>query len=78
MSNLYARLFAWFYDRAAQIAEEKVLAERRRTLLSGLKGNILEVGAGTGANFAFYDQEANVLAIEPSPYMLRQAEMVRK
>ena len=74
MSNLYARVFAWFYDRAVQTAEQKVLAERRRALISGLKGSILEVGAGTGANFPFYDMEANVLAIEPSPYMLRQAK----
>lgn len=78
MSNLYARVFARFYDRAAQTAEDKVLAERRRELLSGLKGNILEIGAGTGANFPFYDKEATVLAIEPSPYMLRQAREKKK
>lgn len=74
MSNLYAKVFARFYDRAAQKAEKDVLSERRRALLSPLKGNILEVGAGTGANFPFYGPEANVLAIEPSPYMLRQAK----
>ena len=73
MSELYARMFARFYDKAAQKAEEKVLAERRKALLSGLKGNILEVGAGTGVNFPFYSKDAKVLAIEPSPYMLGQA-----
>ena len=78
MSNLYAKVFASFYDRAAQKAEAKVLAERRKALLSGLQGNILEVGAGTGVNFPFYAKYANVLAIEPSPYMLRQAQEKKK
>ena len=73
MSNLYAKVFARFYDKALQRAEDKVLAERRRALLSGLKGNILEVGAGTGVNFQFYPKDANVLALEPSPFMLKQA-----
>ena len=78
MSNLYAKVFARFYDRAAQKAETSVLAERRKALLAGLEGNILEIGAGTGVNFPFYGEEANVLAIEPSPYMLRQAEEKKK
>ena len=78
MSNLYAKVFARFYDRAAQKTEVNVLAERRKVLLSGLKGNILEIGAGTGVNFQFYTKEASVLAIEPSPYMLRQAKEKKK
>lgn len=78
MSKLYAKVFARFYDRVAQKTEANVLAERRKALLADLKGNILEIGAGTGVNFQFYSKEANVLAIEPSPYMLRQAEEKKK
>ena len=78
MSSLYSKIFARFYDRVAQKTEAKVLAERRKALLSNLKGNILEIGAGTGVNFQYYGIEASVLAIEPSPYMLRQAEEKRK
>lgn len=78
MSSLYAKLFARFYDRVAKKIEVDELSDRRKSLLSGLKGRILEVGAGTGVNFQFYAKEANVLAIEPSPYMLRQAEEKRK
>ena len=78
MSDLYAKVFASFYDQAAQKAEEKVLAERRKALLSGLQGNILEIGAGTGVNFSFYAKDANVLAIEPSPFMLRKAMEKKK
>lgn len=78
MSSLYAKVFARFYDRTAQQAEEKELAKRRKSLLSGLKGDILEIGAGTGANFKYYNSDANVLATEPSPYMLRRAEEKKK
>ena len=74
MSNLYAKVFARFYDRVAQKTEANVLADRRKELLSGLKGEILEIGAGTGVNFQFYANDAHVLAIEPSSYMLRQAK----
>ena len=36
-------------------------------------GRILEVGAGTGLNFAFYSASDSVAAIEPSPEMLKIA-----
>jgi ubiquinone/menaquinone biosynthesis C-methylase UbiE len=78
MSDLYAKVFARFYDRVAQKAEIEALAERRKALISCLKGNVLEIGAGTGVNFQFYTKDANVLAIEPSPYMLRQAKEKKK
>ena len=34
--------------------EPAVVREHRRELLSGLSGRVLELGAGAGANFAFY------------------------
>ncbi len=47
--------------------------EYRRTLLDGLSGHVLELGAGSGINFRFYPRTvAHVLAVEPEP-VLRHA-----
>jgi SAM-dependent methyltransferase len=46
--------------------ETERMRESRRANLTGLSGRILEVGAGTGTNFAFYpDTVQHVVAIEP-------------
>jgi ubiquinone/menaquinone biosynthesis C-methylase UbiE len=42
-------------------------------MLSGLAGKILEIGAGTGANFQYYPSEAQLTAIEPSEHFLKRA-----
>jgi ubiquinone/menaquinone biosynthesis C-methylase UbiE len=44
--------------------------ERRRQLLAGLNGRVLEVGAGNGMNFTHYPPEVTeVLAVEPEPHL---------
>jgi SAM-dependent methyltransferase len=46
--------------------EPEVLTRLRRANLAGLTGRVLEVGAGTGTNFAFYPETVEqVVAIEP-------------
>jgi ubiquinone/menaquinone biosynthesis C-methylase UbiE len=44
------------------------------------RGTVLEIGAGSGANFAHYDAERVSLlyALEPNPGMLRLAELERR
>ena len=69
----YDRLIAWLYDPITKYFERGFMGRRRRELLAGLQGNILEVGAGTGANFDHYPPGARVLAIEPSAAMLQRA-----
>jgi SAM-dependent methyltransferase len=54
--------------------EEQVLLPKRRRLLGDLRGQILEVGSGTGVNFQFYRPETEVLAVEPSTAMLAFAQ----
>lgn len=78
MTNLYSKIFAKAYDRFMKESEIHELSKRRKTLLSGLQGNILDVGAGTGANFQYFSGDAHVLAIEPSLDMLKQAEEKKK
>lgn len=51
------------------------MAERRSTLLAGLNGQVLEVGAGDGATFTHYPSTVErVLAIEPEPHLRVRAE----
>ena len=48
------RVYAAVYDRMTAPAEAAGLAERRRALLAGATGKVLEVGGGTGHNLAYY------------------------
>ena len=54
----------------------KVGSDRQRSeMLQGLDGRVLEVGAGDGRNFGHYpDTVADVLAVEPEPYLRELAE----
>jgi ubiquinone/menaquinone biosynthesis C-methylase UbiE len=70
---LLDRPFAALYDRITAASEQKWLGEARRQMLEGLTGKILEVGAGTGANFQYYSPQAEVTAIEPSRHFLKRA-----
>ena len=65
--------FASIYDRMLAPQEEKFLGAVRREMLGDIEGDVLEIGAGTGANFPYYAKEARVVAIEPDPYMLERA-----
>lgn len=63
-------IFARLYMLTAPSAE----GEYRRELLAGLSGEVLEVGAGHGLNFAFYPEEVErVIAVEPEPSMRKAA-----
>jgi ubiquinone/menaquinone biosynthesis C-methylase UbiE len=67
--------FVRSYARASVAAEERGTAEHRRRLLAGLGGRVVEVGAGNGLNFGHYPREvAEVLAVEPEPYLRGLAE----
>lgn len=67
------RWFAAFYDRMMQLGERRVGPIRHR-LLTGLKGDVLEIGAGTGANIVHYGPDAHVIALEPDPHMLKRGQ----
>lgn len=63
------RVFAAVYDRLNAAAERTWLGQRRARLLARASGVVLEVGAGTGANLAYYDGVDRVVATEPDPAM---------
>ena len=48
---------------------ERLVAERKRGLLAGLEGNILEIGPGTGPNLKYYSRNCHCIGVEPNLYM---------
>lgn len=56
-------------------AEPRFVRKLRDRTLAGLSGRVLEIGAGNGANFHRYPETVTeIVATEPDPYMLRDAE----
>ena len=67
-------MFARIQARASAIEERRGGAERRRQLLRGLSGRVVEVGAGTGVSFAYYPSSVSeLIAIEPEPALRERA-----
>ncbi|QSO52844.1 class I SAM-dependent methyltransferase [Alicyclobacillus curvatus] len=65
------------YDRIAPMFNkmDRMIDEKYRSdLLSAAKGNVLEVGVGTGANLKFYPASAHVIGVDFSPRMLAFAQ----
>jgi ubiquinone/menaquinone biosynthesis C-methylase UbiE len=68
---IFARFFHRFCGRDSGTGER----EQRRELLAGARGRVVEVGAGNGINFEHYPESVTeVIAIEPEPFLRRQAE----
>ena len=65
-------LFAAVYDRLTAGLERDVLGPRRARLLADLGGQVLEVGAGTGASLAHFRRATRVVASEPDPAMRKR------
>lgn len=66
---------SWFmasiYDRFMETSEEACLAAWRAELLAEVAGDVIEVGAGTGANLAHYPEGvARLVLTEPDRHML--------
>lgn len=62
---VFAQIYVWLSHRM-----EPELAAHRRSLLAGLSGQVLELGAGNGLNFSHYPvQVTRVLAVEPEPHL---------
>ncbi|HZV72460.1 MAG TPA: class I SAM-dependent methyltransferase [Conexibacter sp.] len=73
-AQVHHPLFARFYVRVLARNEPEEIRAHREELLAGLHGRVVEVGAGSGANFAHYPPDVTeVVAIEPEPYLRREA-----
>src|ERR671920_1104035 len=67
-------IFAALYDQKSASAERRGMGDRRRRLLAGARGAVLEIGGGTGANLAHYRDVDRVTITEPDPFMRRRLE----
>lgn len=67
-------LFAKLYDPLMLPIEHAVLKTWRRELLQAVRGDVLEIGVGTGLNLPFYNEHIRWVGIEPHPEMRRIAE----
>jgi ubiquinone/menaquinone biosynthesis C-methylase UbiE len=65
-------IFAAFYDPMAASAERRWMGGRRRRLLAGARGAVLEIGGGTGANLAYYRDVDRVTVAEPDSFMRKR------
>jgi ubiquinone/menaquinone biosynthesis C-methylase UbiE len=59
------------YDQGMWLLENYGLKRLRRMLLQEVRGEVLEIGVGTGANLPFYDGEvARITAVDVNPARL--------
>jgi len=67
-------IFAGVWPLLSRALGRGGMDEHRKALLSGLTGNVVEIGAGHGVMFAFYPPTVTrVLAVEPEPHLRRRA-----
>lgn len=74
------RLTASIYDRMLRRSQNAGLAEMRREALREARGEVLEIGAGTGLNLAAYPREGitRLVLTEPSEAMSRHIDAKRE
>ena len=72
------RWYAAVHDRLSKLDEGR-MAPLRDFVAGGASGRVIEIGCGTGANFAYYnwDNVEAVEATEPDPHMLKRAATKR-
>jgi ubiquinone/menaquinone biosynthesis C-methylase UbiE len=73
--SLYGRIFPALYDHMMKKVERDTMHAHRRALLADARGDVLEIGGGTGANLEFYGEGVRSLTItEPEQPMIKRLE----
>src|SRR5437016_5480958 len=72
---MHLRFIPWLYDLVMARAERGRLGRWREQLVAAARGRILEIGAGTGLNFAHYHRDTWVVATDPDIDMLHRAKV---
>lgn len=71
------KAFAAYYDGFMKPLEKKLITSWRKKLLLEARGEVLEIGAGTGINFPLYEN-CTVTALEPNLHMIEKSEGRKK
>lgn len=71
--NRYNRI-AGFYDTLQLMMEKGILEKWRPEIWREVRGNVLEIGVGTGNNIPYYPEKIKVTAIDFSEKMLENAK----
>jgi ubiquinone/menaquinone biosynthesis C-methylase UbiE len=72
-------IFATLYDPLTEFLDANLFDQHREYLTEGVDGRVLDLGAGTGRQFPFFEDatedgtDLSVHAIEPDPHMLARA-----
>ena len=75
MSKVWEGVFSAVYDPLLWVGERTGMAQRRAELLRRAKGQVLELGAGTGLNLPHYPDGLEELVLtEPAPPMAARLE----
>ncbi|MGJ9383427.1 class I SAM-dependent methyltransferase [Salipaludibacillus sp. CF4.18] len=69
MSNWFPKL----YNPLMKPLEKIGFGNIRKELLLNAKGQVLEIGSGTGFNFSYYKHADKVVAVEPATQMREQS-----
>jgi SAM-dependent methyltransferase len=73
--GIWSQFVAAIYDPFLALGERRGMRERRLRLLRRARGQVLEIGAGTGLNLAHYPGELDELLLsEPVDAMARRLE----
>jgi ubiquinone/menaquinone biosynthesis C-methylase UbiE len=73
--SLGEQIFARMYDRFTARTEKACLSAHRRTLIGDVRGDVIEIGGGTGANLPYYNGGVTTLTLtEPSEPMIRRLQ----
>jgi ubiquinone/menaquinone biosynthesis C-methylase UbiE len=68
-------IFSRMLARAAVLEERRGGADHRRRLLAGLRGRVIELGAGSGVSFAYYPATVTeLIAVEPEAHLRALAQ----
>ncbi len=65
---MYKQLFAWALAHSNRRIDART-ADRKRELLTDLRGTVVEIGPGVGSNLPYFHPDVRWIGIEPNPYM---------
>jgi len=62
------RIYAWMLVKGSPKYQRAVAAHKRK-LFADVRGDVLEIGPGTGVNLPYYRADIRWIGIEPNPFM---------